>query len=68
VANEKKGILGKLFRFFRETRSELKKVAWPNRKELVSFTSVVFASVALAALFIWIVDIAFGQMLSFIIR
>jgi preprotein translocase subunit SecE len=68
VANERKGILGKLFRFFKETRSELKKVAWPNRKELISHTSVVFASVALAAFFIWIVDIAFGQMLSLIIR
>jgi len=68
VANEKTSAFGKLTKFTKDTRSELKKVTWPNRKELVSYTSVVFVSVALAALLIWIVDIAFGNILGLIIR
>lgn len=68
MANVKKGTFGKLTRFIKDTRSELRKVTWPNRKELISYTSVVFVSVALAALLIWIVDIAFGQVLGLMIR
>ena len=67
MAGEKKGFGGKAGRFIKETRSELKKVIWPGKKELVSFTSVVFVSVIIAALLIFVVDFAFGQMLGLII-
>lgn len=67
MAGEKKGFGGKAGRFMKETRSELKKVIWPNRKELVSFTSVVFVAVILAALLIFVFDLAFSQMLGLII-
>jgi preprotein translocase subunit SecE len=67
MAAEKKGFGGKAGRFVKETRSELKKVIWPGRKELVSFTSVVFVSVIIAALLIFVVDFAFGQLLGLII-
>lgn len=67
MAGEKKGFGGKAGRFIKETRSELKKVIWPGRKELVSFTSVVFIAVILAALLIFVFDLAFGQLLGLII-
>ncbi|MDD2572979.1 MAG: preprotein translocase subunit SecE [Bacillota bacterium] len=67
MAGGKKGFGSKAVRFVKETRSELKKVIWPGRKELVSFTSVVFVAVIAAALLIFVVDLAFGQLLGLII-
>ncbi len=35
------GIFGRLGRFFREVVAELRKVIWPTRKELLTYTAVV---------------------------
>jgi preprotein translocase subunit SecE len=50
-------------KFFREVRAELKKVSWPNRKELASYTGVVFVSVIIVAVMIWLIDTAFTEAL-----
>ena len=68
MSNKKKVSFGRVTKFIKDVRSEMKKVTWPNRKELVSYTTVVFTTVILAAVFIWIVDIAFGRILGLIIR
>jgi len=47
---------GKRFAFFREVWLELKKVHWPTRQTLLTYTGVVLVSVAIVALLIWIVD------------
>jgi preprotein translocase subunit SecE len=39
--------------FLREVRSELRKVAWPNRKELGSYTVVVLVVSLVLTLLIW---------------
>ncbi|MBU5678142.1 preprotein translocase subunit SecE [Alkaliphilus sp. MSJ-5] len=62
---EKARNLGK---FLKGVRSELKKVNWPNRKELTNNTIVVVVSVALATLALWALDSAFGFGLNLIIR
>lgn len=67
MAGKKVGFGSKAKRFIKETRSELKKVIWPGKKELVSYTSVVFVAVILAALLLFIIDLAFGQLLGLII-
>ena len=46
----------KLRQFFREAKTELKKVKWPTRKELVASTAVVIVLVIIMAIFFWIVD------------
>ncbi len=46
----------KLRQFFREAKTELKKVKWPTRKELVASTAVVLVLVIIMAIFFWIVD------------
>ncbi|MGD9155452.1 MAG: preprotein translocase subunit SecE [Bacillota bacterium] len=43
-------------RFFRSVSAELKKVNWPNRKELTTYTIVVIATVLVVALIISIWD------------
>lgn len=35
---------------------ELKKVHWPNRQEVVTYTGVVLVTVAIITVLIWVVD------------
>jgi preprotein translocase subunit SecE len=45
-----------LVRLYRETRAELRKVAWPTRQEVVNLTAVVIALSAAVGLYLYIVD------------
>ncbi|MBW3658716.1 MAG: preprotein translocase subunit SecE [Actinobacteria bacterium] len=42
--------------FLREVRSELKKVAWPGRKEVASYTMVVLVTTAVLTAFVFGLD------------
>ena len=42
--------------YFRGIRIELKKVIWPTRSELVSYTGVVIGVCAVCALAFWAID------------
>ncbi len=49
--------------FLREVRGELRKVAWPSRKELLSYSLVVLVAVSLVTLYITALDQAFGSLI-----
>lgn len=55
-------------KFLRGVKSELKKVNWPTRKDLVSYTTVVLVTCGLAAIGVWIIDTVFGKTLQLIIK
>ena len=42
--------------FVREVRQELKKVAWPSRRELLSYTLVVLVSVVILTTYVFGLD------------
>ncbi|MFW5648230.1 MAG: preprotein translocase subunit SecE [Candidatus Alkaliphilus sp. MAG34] len=65
-ANKGSGIK-KFGRFLKAVRSELKKVIWPNRKELINNTVVVIVSVTLVIIALWVLDSIFGLALNLII-
>ncbi len=46
--------------FVREVRSELKKVAWPTRPEVINYSLVVFFTVVALTVFIGLLDWAFS--------
>lgn len=48
--------------FLREVRLELRRVNWPSRREVASYSLVVLVSVTLLTLFVALVDQAFGQL------
>ena len=48
--------LGAIGRYFRELRSELKKVVWPTPKQVVKNTLTVAACVLVIGAFIWVFD------------
>ena len=45
-------------RFLELARIELRKVTWPTRDETLKTTAVVFAFVAIAGFFFWLLDLA----------
>jgi preprotein translocase subunit SecE len=47
--------------FVREVFAELKKVAWPSRKEVVAYSTVVFVSVVVIAALIFGMDYVFAK-------
>ena len=47
---------GKVRKYFRELRSELKKVVWPNGKQLLNNTLVVLASVLVVGVIVCLFD------------
>jgi preprotein translocase subunit SecE len=44
------------YAFSRESSEETRKVVWPNRKETLQTTGIVFAFVLVMAIFLWMVD------------
>jgi len=43
--------------FIREVKVEMKKVSWPTRDELTGSTTVVFVTVAVISIYIFVVDL-----------
>lgn len=54
------------YKFIREGTKELKKVRWPNRKELTSYSIIVIFTVAFVTVFFFVVDLGIGSLLSLI--
>lgn len=57
----------KVKRFLRETRVELSKVTWPNRREVVSSTLIIVVMSALLAVIIGIYDFGLGTLIDWIL-
>jgi len=57
------GTLDRLKRFLRDVRGEVRKVAWPNRKEIITYTIVVIITVVLLSLFTGAADVIISRLL-----
>ena len=57
---------GKVRKYFRELRSELKKVVWPTPKQLATNTGVALFVMALAAVVLWGFDELAGLVVNVI--
>jgi preprotein translocase subunit SecE len=49
--------------FLREVRSELRKVAWPTRAEVVNYSIIVLVAVVLLTAYVAFLDYGFGDLL-----
>lgn len=61
-------LTGGLKRWFKELRSEAKKVTWPTFKQVVNNTLVVFAVVFLVGVLIVVADLVFRDGLDLFIK
>ena len=47
---------GKTCKYFRELRSELKKVVWPTHQQVLKNAAIVVGCVLVVGIFIWLFD------------
>jgi preprotein translocase subunit SecE len=55
-------------RFLRETRSELRKVVWPTRREALNMTAIVLAVTLLMAAGLGVLDYLFTRLFALVVR
>ncbi len=55
-------------KFFKETKSELKKVTWPTKEQLCHNTLVILSFVAITTVILFLCDIGFSKLLSAVIK
>ena len=60
-------IMKRIFRFFRDYKSEVKKIVWPAWKDVIKNTVIVIIMCALVGVFIWLVDFGLGRLLELIL-
>ncbi len=58
----------RIVRFFKEVKSEMKKVVWPSRKQVIKNTLVVIAAVIIIGVVIWALDMLFSFGLEQIVK
>ncbi len=54
--------------FLREVKVELKKVAWPTRKQTIGSTAVVLVLVMLISLFLGVIDIGLSSLIRVVFK
>ena len=59
--------MNKLFTYLKESKSELKKVTWPTRKETTKLTLIVIGISAFVAVFLGLLDLIFSKLLAIVI-
>lgn len=64
-AAKKGNIFKSVANYFSDVKSELKKVTWPNRQEVITSTIVVLVVVIVFTLFIGVVDEIFIRLVKF---
>jgi preprotein translocase subunit SecE len=63
---DRPGLLARLGLFYRQVVAELRKVIWPTRSELMTYTSVVLVFVTGITIIVSILDYLFGRLVLFV--
>jgi len=61
-------MITKIKRFIFEVVSELKKVSWSSRKEIINSTWLVIVSAGLLGLFIGLTDLMLSRLIGLVIK
>ena len=59
---------GGIAKWFRETKSELKKVVWPSFSKIRQNTIIVLVYIVIVGCIIWALDIGFGWLMQLILQ
>jgi preprotein translocase subunit SecE len=59
---------GSTFSFFTDSWAELKKVKWPSRKELISYTLVVLTTVAFVTVYFYVLDLGISELVRLFVK
>jgi len=66
IVAKPKAWVGTVRDFWRDTASEMKKVTWPARQEVVGTTVVVIVATIVFAVFLWGCDLLFYKAIDFL--
>jgi len=66
TAEESQGIFGRIGLFYRQVVSELRKVVWPTRNQLTTYTSVVLVFVGFIILVVSVFDLVLTKIVFWI--
>ena len=58
----------RVVRYLREVRTEMGKVTWPQKKEIIGSTLVVIVSVFLVSFFLGLVDLGLQKLVGLFLR
>ncbi|RII22253.1 preprotein translocase subunit SecE [Streptomyces sp. YIM 130001] len=62
----KKGPFGRLALFYRQIVAELRKVVWPTRSQLTTYTSVVIVFVVIMIALVTVIDYGFSEVVKYV--
>jgi len=62
----KKGPLGRLALFYRQVIAELRKVVWPTRSQLTTYTTVVITFVVVMIGLVTVIDFGFQRVIKYV--
>lgn len=62
-----KNFFGTTVSFLADSVAELKKVRWPSRKELTSYTLVVLFTIVIVTIYFWVLDIGISELVELIV-
>jgi preprotein translocase subunit SecE len=67
-ANGGKTIAQRVVHFFRDYKSEVKKIVWPGLNEVIRNTIIVLIMCAVVGVLIWLVDFGLGNLIELILN
>jgi preprotein translocase subunit SecE len=65
-AAERGSVPARISLYYRQVVAELRKVIWPTRRELVTYTTVVIVFVLVIIAFVSVLDLGFGQLVFWV--
>lgn len=66
MAEEKVKKQSKITKFFKDYKSEFKKIVWPSKEDTTKMSVVVLVAIVIASIAIFLLDVGFGNAISFI--
>ena len=66
IVQERPKLVQKVIDYFKDTRGELRKVAWPTRDQATKLTLIVLAVTIVMALFLGALDFLFANLILMI--
>ncbi len=65
--DNKKKQPGKVAKYFKDLKSEFKKVVWPSKKKVINNTSVVLGSIVIMGIFVGLLDTGMFKLLQVVL-
>ena len=57
---KKTGFFQRVSRFAKDLRSEIKKIVWPSKKQVINNTGIVLGVMAVVGACVWVIDCLFA--------